>query len=67
MMMLVVGSEQLISRQHLNSFSLSSELYSLNVCPLGLYTVMLAGLLDSIQWKGSLLLLLLQLTGCPLG
>ena len=58
-MMLVVGSEQLLGRQYLNSLLLSFDLYSLNVCPLGLYTVMLAGLLETLQLRGSLLLLLL--------
>ena len=45
--MLVVGSEQLLGRQHLNVLSLPSN--SLNICPLCLYTVMLAGLLETIQ------------------
>ena len=66
-MMLVVGSEQLLGRQHLNVLLLSSESNSRNSCPLGLYTLMLAGLLETIQRRGSLILLLLQLTGCPLG
>ena len=61
---LIVGSEQLLGRQHLNVLSLPSN--SLNICPLCLYTVMLAGLLETIQWRGSLILLVLQLTGCPL-
>ena len=64
-MTLVVGSEQEVGRQHLNVLSLPSN--SFNICPLGLYTVMLAGLLETIQRRGSLILLVLQLTGCPLG
>ena len=64
-MMLVVRLEQLLGRQHLNSLPPIWD--SGKSCPSGLYTVMLAGLLDSIQRRGSLLLLLLQLTGCPLG
>ena len=66
-MMLVVGSEQLLGRQHLNVFLLSFLSNSLNICPLGLYTMMLAGSLKRIQRRGSLTLLVLQLTGCPLG
>ena len=63
-MMLVVGSEQLLGRQHLNSLPTIWE--SGKYCPLGLYTVMSAGLSDPIQRRGSLLLLALQLTDCPL-
>ena len=64
-MMLVVGSEKLLGRQHLNSLPPKSD--SLNVSPLGLYTVMLDGVLDLIQQRGLLLVLDSQLTGCPLG
>ena len=47
--MLVVGSEQLLGRQHLNVLLLSCESNSQNSCPLGLYTLMLAGLLETMQ------------------
>ena len=45
--MLVVGSEQLVGRQHTNILLLSFLLNLLNFCSLGLYTVMLAGLLET--------------------
>ena len=66
-MMLVVGSEQLLGRQHLNVLLLSSSSASLKLRPpLGLYRLILAGLVVVSHFKTTLLLLLLQLTGCLL-
>ena len=63
-MMLVVGSEQLLGRQHLNVLLLSFPSASLNVLsPLGLYRLILAGLVVLSQWRGSVL----QLRALPLG
>ena len=62
-MMLVVGSEQLLGRQHLNVLLLSFPSASLNVIPpLGLYRLILAGLVVLSQRRG----LVLQLRGFPL-
>ena len=64
MMMLVVGSEQLLGRQHLNALLLSFPSTSLNVIlPLSLYRLILAGLVVLSQWRG----LVLQLREFPLG
>ena len=62
-MMLVVGSEQLLGRQHLNSLSSSPELYSLNFGPLCLYTVII---IENTAEKITITIVV-QLTGCPLG
>ena len=63
-MMLVVGSEQLLGRQHLNILLLSYLSTSLNVIPpLGLYRLILAGLAVVSHLRRTLLLLMSQLTG----
>ena len=65
-MMLVVGSEQLLGRQHLNVLLLSLPLASSKVIPpLSLYRLILAGLVVLLQWRGLLLHLPLRSTHSP--
>ena len=64
-MMLVVELEQLLGRQHLNVLLLIFLKASSNPPPL--YRLILAGLSVVSHFRRTLLLLMLQLTGCPLG
>ena len=62
MIILVLETEQLVGRQHLYMLSYGSS--SLNATfHLGLYRLILTGVLVMYQWRGPVL----QLTGCPLG
>ena len=61
MTILVLESEQLVGRQHLYMLSYGSS--SLNpIFHLGLYRLILAGVLVMYQYRGSVL----ELTDCPL-